>query len=316
VLAGSTGETPLEPFGRSPPGPSRAPAEVRARRRRGAKIGFVPHPSFDDPAMHALILGPAPAPSGVQAARRFRRPAGISPYLTGLEGDPLLTREQELHLFRKMNFLKHRAVRFRGEIDPAGAQAPGLDLVEALQGEALAVKNQIIRANLRLVVSTVKKLIRPGQDFAELVSDGTVALIVAIEKFDFSRGYKFSTYASWAIRNNVFRSPLKQRRRDRFFTGHEAMLADAPDHRNETRPRPAEQEGHREAIQRMLGRLGDRERTIIVARFGLEGAREKTLGQLGKELGISKERVRQLEFRARGKLRALAEEQALDLLAC
>jgi RNA polymerase primary sigma factor len=94
------------------------------------------------------------------------------------------------------------------------------------------------------------------------------------------------------------------------------MLMAAPDHRNDGRRREAEQERHREAIRGLLGRLDDRERTIIVGRFGLEGTREKTLDQLGKDLGITKERVRQLEFRARGKLRTLAEEQALELLAC
>ena len=68
--------------------------------------------------------------------------------------------------------------------------------VERLLGEALAIRAQIVRANLRLALSLVKKLIRPDQDFAELVSDGFVALIRAVERFDFSRGYKFSTYAS------------------------------------------------------------------------------------------------------------------------
>jgi RNA polymerase sigma factor (sigma-70 family) len=315
VPLGLPDETPLEPFGRSPLGLSRALTEVRARRLLEAKIGFVPHPSFDDPAMHPMILGPAPTFSGGQAAPRVKPPASLSPSLAGLDGDPLLTREQEVHLFRKMNFLKHQAARFRSAINPAKVKAADLDLVEALQGEALAVKNQIIRANLRLVVSLVKKLIRPKQDFAELVSDGYVALIQAIEKFDFSRGYKFSTYASWAIVNNLFRDSPKNHRHDRFVTGHEAMLEAAPDHRNDERQREAEQERRREAIREMLGRLDDRERKIIVSRFGLGGTREKTLAQLGKELGITKERVRQLETRARDKLRQLAEAQKLDLPA-
>jgi RNA polymerase primary sigma factor len=308
-------ETPLEPFGRSLLGLSRALTEVRARRLLEAKIEFVPHPSFDDSAMHPLILGPVPALSGGQAAPQVKPPAGLSPFPTVLDSDPLLTREQEVHLFRKMNFLKHQAARFRSEINPTRAEAADLDLIEALQREALAVNNQIVRANLRLVVSLVKKLSRPNQDFAELVSDGCVALIRAIEKFDFSRGCKFGTYASWAIMNNLSRDSPKNRRRDRFVTGHEAMLKAAPDHRNDERQREAEQERHQEAIRRVLGRLDPRERTIIVSRFGLEGTREKTLSQLGKELGITKERVRQLETRARDKLRKLAAEQGLDLPA-
>jgi RNA polymerase primary sigma factor len=81
------------------------------------------------------------------------------------------------------------------------------------------------------------------------------------------------------------------------------------------RPREAEQERLREAVRGLLGRLNARERTIIVGRLGLEGARQKTLGQLGAELGITKERVRQIEVRARDKLRKLAAGEKFELLA-
>jgi len=316
VSLGLPAETPIEPFHRSPRGLSRAITEVRARRLLDAKIEFVPHPSFDDPATRPMIRGLAPAFPGGQDVSRVKPPAGLTPFLAGLYGDPLLTREQEAHLFRKMNFLKHQAARLRSAINPAKAKAADLDRVEALLGEALAVKNQIIRANLRLVVSLVKKLRHPTQDFAELVSDGYVALIPTIEKFDFSRGYKFSTYASWAIMNNLSRDFRKNERRDRFVTGYEAMLEAAPDHRNDECQCELENECRQEALRGMLGRLDDREREIIVSRFGLEGTREKTLNQLGKELGITKERVRQLETRACDKLRKIAKAQQLDLLAC
>jgi RNA polymerase sigma factor (sigma-70 family) len=102
---------------------------------------------------------------------------------------------------------------------------------------------------------------------------------------------------------------------DRLVTGHQAMLEAAPDYRNDERQREAEHQGRQEAIRGMLGRLNDRERKIIVSRFGLEGTPAKTLDQLSKELGITKERVRQLENRARDKLRPLAEARKLDLLA-
>jgi RNA polymerase primary sigma factor len=214
-----------------------------------------------------------------------------------------------------MNFLKHQAVRLRDAINPAEAEPADLDLIEALQGEALAVRNRIVRANLRLVLSLTRGLIRPGQDLAELVSDGFVALLRAVERFDVSRGYKFSTYASWAILNSFSRDSQRNRRRDRLVTGHGASLEFAPDHRNDPRPREEEQERLRDAVRGMLGRLDGRERTIIVGRFGLEGAREKTLAQLGTELGITKERVRQIEARARDKLLKLTRGEKFEPVA-
>ncbi len=315
VPFGLPAETPLEPLGRSPVGQSRTLTEVRARRLLETKLEFVPHSSFDDPATHPTILGPMPAFSVGQDVPRVKSPAGLSPLLASLYGEPLLTREQEVHLFRKMNFLKHQSTRLRSALNPATATAADLDHVEALLKEGSAVKNQIIRANLRLVVSLVKKLSGPNQDFAELVSDGYLALIRAIEKFDFSRGYKFSTYASWVIMNNLSRDLRRNHWRDLFVTGYEAMLEAAPDHRNDECLREREQEWCQQAIRGMLGRLNDRERQIIVSRFGLEGTSRKTLSQLGKELGITKERVRQLEIRACAKLREIAEVQKLDLVA-
>ena len=308
-------ETPLEPMSRSPVGQSRTLTEVRMRRLLETRIDFVPHPSFDDPATYSMILNPASAICRGRDVARVKPPAGIAPILQGIYDDPLLTREQEVHLFRKMNFLKHQASRFRGAINPAKVTAADLDLVEALQTEALEVRNQIIRANLRLVVSLVKKLCRDDHDLAELVSDGYVALMRAVERFDFSRGYKFSTYASWVIINSTVRDSARDHRRDRLRTGTEAMLEAAPDHRNNDCPCEMEQERCRDAIRRMLVRLNDRERKIIVSRFGLEGTCQKTLSQLGKELGITKERVRQLENRARDKLREIAEAQKLDPMA-
>jgi RNA polymerase primary sigma factor len=190
-----------------------------------------------------------------------------------------------------------------------------LDEIERLQEEALAVKNQIIRANLRLVVSIAKKRVGPANNFFELVSDGNMSLIRAVEKFDASRGFKFSTYASWAIVKNFTRSiPEEKNRRDRFVTGHDQIFEAAPD----TRGAVYEQEsGHRrsqEIVQGMLGRLNDRERRILISRFGIGGADEQTLEQLGRELGVTKERVRQIESRAQEKLRKIAREERLDLI--
>jgi RNA polymerase primary sigma factor len=288
--------------------------EMRARRLVETRLEFVPHPSFDDPAQHAAILGPMlGAPDG-KPTRRTKPPEGLPPYLASLYDSALLSREQEAHLFRKMNFLKYQANQLRDRLDPARARPADLDEIERLQEEALAVKNQIIRANLRLVVSIAKRRVGPNNTFFELVSDGNVSLIRAVEKFDYSRGNKFSTYATWSIVKNFSRSiPQEIHRRDRFLTGYEAMFEAAADNRTDEHEYESAQRRNREAVKEMLGRLDDRERRIIVSRYGIDGASEQTLEQLGRELGITKERVRQIESRAQQKLRRIAIEEKLDL---
>jgi RNA polymerase primary sigma factor len=288
--------------------------EMRARKILSTKLEYMPHPSFDDPAQQSALMGPMPEPAEGKAPRRTKPPKGLPPYLASLYEVPLLTREQEVHLFRKMNFLKSQAVKLREKLDPARARSSDLDKIERLQEEALAVKNQIIRANLRLVVSIAKRHVGPTNNFFELVSDGNMSLIRAVEKFDWSRGNKFSTYASWAIMKNFARTiPEENYRRDRFVTGHEEMFEAAPDTRADEHEYESALKRMQEAVKGMLGRLDDRERRIIISRFGLNGATEQTLEQLGRELGITKERVRQIESRAQDKLRRYASEEKLEL---
>ena len=259
----------------------------------------MPHESFDDPRPPRRSSAPCPAGRG-QGAEAGEGSKGLPPYLSSLYEVPLLGREQEMHLFRKMNYLKHQAKKHREQVDPARAKTSDLDAIERLQEESLAVKNQIIRANLRLVVSIAKRHVGPSNNFFELVSDGNMSLIRAVEKFDFSRGNKFSTYASWAIMKNFARTiPEENYRRDRFVTGHDEMFEAAADNRTDEHEYENALKRMQEAVKGMLGHLDDRERRIIISRYGLNGASDQTLEQLGRELGITKERVRQIESRAR-----------------
>src|SRR5262249_28093620 len=134
---------------------------VRAHRLLEQKLESMDDPSFETPDAARTILGPIPSSPGGSASKA-RPTAGLPHGLAGLHGTaPLLTREQEMHLFRKMNYLKSRAGKLREALDPARARAADLDEIERLQEEALAVRNQIIRANLRLVVSIARKRAGP-----------------------------------------------------------------------------------------------------------------------------------------------------------
>ena len=253
-------------------------------------------------------------PESDEPLKKPRLPAGLPPYLASLYEVPLLTRAQEAHLFRKMNYLKYKAAKLREKLDPAQPKSGLMDLIEKLYDEAVATKNQIVRSNLRLVVSIAKRHVGPAENFFELVSDGNMSLMRAVEKFDFARGYKFSTYASWAIMKNFARTiPDEHRHRDRFRTSQTEMFVATEDDRS----RPVRAGVVAVAAGGPGGEnprsLDEREQKIIIRRFGLQRGQEPlTLKQVGAELGVTKERIRQIEARALSKLRKAVEEEKID----
>ncbi len=240
-----------------------------------------------------------------------------------------------------------------------------------------AARTQMIESNLRLVISIGKRYMNRGFPFADIVEEGNLGLIKAVEKFNYKRGFRFSTYASWWIRQFIERAIINQaklvrlpvhvvERLNRYLNDVERLVhergreptveeiaartrlsnedvedlktlirttcsLDSPiSDRSDTFLKdviedpmavsPADSaEGiqRREELMNWVRSLPEKEKIVVIARFGLDGGEAKTLEEIGRELGLTRERVRQIEMAALGRIRAALERRTLtqeDLL--
>jgi RNA polymerase primary sigma factor len=293
-------------------------------------------------------------------------------YLREIGRVPLLTAEDEVDLAKYIE-----AGLFAEEKLDGGSGTPGFGLptavhgdLELLVGEGVRAKQRLIEANLRLVVSIAKRYIGRGLVFLDLIQEGNLGLIRAVEKFDYTRGYKFSTYATWWIRQAITRAIADQARTIRVPVhmvetinklsrvqrqlhqelGREASTDEIAAEMGLEPERVAEirriaQEpvslqspiGEEESdlgdfiedadavvpieaaafimlqdqLERVLDELAAREQRIIQLRFGLTDGHPRTLEEVGREFGVTRERIRQIESKTLAKLRHPSRAQML-----
>jgi RNA polymerase primary sigma factor len=237
---------------------------------------------------------------------RLRNDCNLSLHSALCDRSPL-SREEERYLFLRMNFIRLRA----STLQRAGTRRTTQKAALLLR-DATAIRNRIAVANERLVVSIASGFADAVTPLDELVAAAQLPLLRAVELFDVSRGYCFSTYATHTIRNHCVRIRSRaQRWRQRNACGI-VEEAEYP----VSGPSSEQLEVARQTLtQRLFAELNDREKTILSARFGLgHYDRPHTFLEIGRLLGLSKERTRVLAHRAIGKLQQLACEQKLTWL--
>jgi RNA polymerase primary sigma factor len=233
----------------------------------------------------------------------------------------ILTGAEEKILFHQFNYARYRVWSLQEEIKRNASRTPTPDQAEEIlrwYRTSEVIREQIAETNLALVLAMAKRTRMSEVDFADLVSEGNMALLRAVDKFDAGRGYKFSTYACRAILKAFSRQGMKlSKYRQRFPTDFDPKLEKS--NFLETRRASFERDAAEEVKQIVLDNradLTDVERTVIEHRFGLEaaeGERPMTLEQVGQIIGVTKERVRQIQNKAMEKIRRELEAKLLGM---
>ncbi|MCC5821996.1 MAG: sigma-70 family RNA polymerase sigma factor [Phycisphaerales bacterium] len=231
----------------------------------------------------------------------------------------ILTGAEERVLFHQFNYARHRVWKLQQAVWAQADKKPTAEQADQLLGwyrRAERIREQIAETNLALVLAMAKRTRMSEVDFADLVSEGNMALLRAVDKFDAGRGFKFSTYACRAILKAFSRQGMKlSKYRQRFPTDFDPKLEKS--NYLETKRADFERDAADEVREIVISNradLTDVERTVIEHRFGLEtGGLEKpmTLEQVGQIIGVTKERVRQIQNKAMEKIRVELEANFL-----
>jgi RNA polymerase primary sigma factor len=308
-----------------------------------------------------------------EIARRAATGDLVRIYLREIGRVPLLTAQDEVELAKSIEAGLFAEETLRAWPDGAAARGPRCERAELAQiaADGMHAKQRLIEANLRLVVSIAKRYIGRGLVFLDLIQEGNLGLIRAVEKFDYTKGYKFSTYATWWIRQAITRAMADQARTiripvhmveviNKLARVQRQMLQDlgreptpeelaaeldmTPEKVIEVQKygrepislhTPLGEDGDsefgdliedseaiqpgeavsftllQEQLHSVLDTLSEREAGVVSMRFGLTDGQPKTLDEIGKVYGVTRERIRQIESKTMSKLRHPSRSQVL-----
>ncbi|MEJ2647135.1 MAG: sigma-70 family RNA polymerase sigma factor, partial [Sedimentisphaerales bacterium] len=248
------------------------------------------------------------------------RPADSSlpQYLQTIKDVPQLNRDNEAELFRRYNYLKYLADKSRTDLTLTRVSGNKLKKIESFLTEAEEIKRKIIEANLPLVVSVARKHTTARISLSDLIGEGNFSLMNAVEKFDYTKGSRFGTFASWTIAKDFAQKiPGLFSHFDKTKAASLATIQREM-HKAEGADFAAIDRVNKSLTRVIRNNLNEREQYIILNRFGLVGSpirkKTKTLVEIGMELNLSKERIRQIELIALQKLRQSLSAEEFELL--
>lgn len=292
--------------------------EVLLNRLLSEPADFVDHPDFGKPSTETKLFGSAAKLTGMST--RFDEPdEPVMDAVAAGERIPTLSHEEEIRLFSRYNYARYRIAAILNKYAGKRLTAQATRNLLAWGHRALIARSAVVRINLPLVIAMAKRTKLGHIDFNELISEGNMALLRSVEKFDCARGYKFSTYSCRAILKSFSRVAMRvSRYRGTFPTEFDPAMerSDFVETQRAELKQDCVSEIKEIFLENLAG-LSDVEQTVIQERFALrppvtgEKPQPKTLEQVGLIIGVTKERVRQIQNNALKKMRLALEERYL-----
>lgn len=282
-------------------------------------VDYVDHPEFTAAGVEESLYCTTARLLHHHATRFIEGPDSISDAVLSGERLPTLCVTKEKHLFMRFNYARREAARLLEQYAGKQLTAGATRQLLAWGYRVLSSRGVIVRLNMPLVLAMAKRTRLSNIDFNEMISEGNMALLRSVEKFDCSRGYKFSTYSCRAILKSFSRVAMRASRyRGKFPAEFDPAMerSDFVDRKRDTVERDCVDELKEILIQNIAG-LSEVERRVIAERFALAAASPglisspKTLEQVGHLIGVTKERVRQIQNNALRKIRTALEDRFL-----